>query len=68
MIIIIGMCKKKFVPVRMRQRGYRIFLDDVKEVHRKKRKPTPPVPNFSYSSVEQSKTDIQIMKLKSSIK
>ena len=40
------MGKKAFVELRKGRRGYRLFSEDIKDVHTAIRKKRPPVPKF----------------------
>lgn len=40
------MSKKKYVPLRKRNREYRLYLDDIAKVHKRICKPRPPLPPY----------------------
>lgn len=40
------MGKKSFVEIRKGRRGYKLFSEDIKDVHTAIRKKRPPVPRF----------------------
>ena len=42
------MTKKKYVPLKKRNREYRLYLDDIKKVHKLISKPRPPLPPFDH--------------------
>ena len=59
------MCKRKLIPVSMRNRSYRICVEDLKNVIRRKKKPRPRVPEYhSQKEDDEDKTEISSPGLK----
>jgi hypothetical protein len=59
------MCKRKLIPVFMRNRSYRICVEDLKNVFRRKKKPRPRVPEYhSLKEDDEDKTEISSPGLK----
>lgn len=53
------MGKKTFVEIRRGRRGYKLFSDDIKDVHTAIRKKRPPVPRFECATDDDSLATVE---------